>query len=102
MSRRLFLERRTYRRNRLQDAARLLPILGVVLIFAPIFIRGTDAVPGESAGPGLGNWLVYYFVVWLGLIALTALVSRALVRVGASELKEPDTEDPPSEEARDA
>ncbi|MEQ8368316.1 MAG: hypothetical protein RIB61_16575 [Roseicyclus sp.] len=81
MAQRLFLERRTYRRNRLQDAARLLPILGFVLIFAPIFIRGTEAMPGAEGAPGLGDWLVYYFVVWVVLIILTALVSHALIRV---------------------
>jgi hypothetical protein len=74
MARRLFLERRTYRQNRLQDAARLLPVLGLVLFFAPIFIRGDEA----AGGPTLSSWLVYYFGVWIGLIVLTALVSRAL------------------------
>lgn len=74
MARQLFLERRTYRQNRLQDAARLLPVFALVLFFAPIFIRG-DA--GEAA-PELDTWLVYYFGVWLGLIVLTAFVSRAL------------------------
>ena len=81
MARKLFLERRTYRRNRLQDAARLLPILGAVLFFAPIFIRDGTAFSGE--GPGLATWLVYYFVVWLGLIVLTGVVSRALTQASA-------------------
>lgn len=82
MARRLFLERRTYRQNRLQDAARLLPVLGLVLVFAPVFIRG-DA--SEAGGPDLADWLVYYFAVWLGLIVLTALISRALTRSGRTE-----------------
>jgi len=76
MARRLFLERRTYRQNRLQDAARLLPVLGLVLVFAPIFIRGEAA--GDSTP--LSGWLIYYFSVWIVLIALTAFVSRALQR----------------------
>lgn len=76
MARRLFLERRTYRQNRLQDAARLLPVLAIVLFFAPVFIRG-DAV---AEGTDLGTWLVYYFAIWLALIGLTAFVSRALTR----------------------
>ena len=82
MARRLFLERRTYRKNRLQDAARLLPVLGLVLVFAPVFIRG-DA--SEAGGPDLADWLVYYFSVWLGLIVLTAFVSRALTRSEQAE-----------------
>ena len=74
MARRLFLERRTYRQHRLQDAARLLPFLGAILIFGPIFIRD------EGAGaPTLAGELVYYFAIWLGVIVLTALVSRALI-----------------------
>lgn len=76
----LFLERRTYRRNRLQDAARLLPVLGAGLIFAPVFILG-DA----SEGPGMGEWLVYFFVIWLVLIALTLVLSRSLARDVADE-----------------
>ena len=77
MARRLFLERRTYRQNRLQDAARLLPILGMVLGFAPVFIRGDATLLG---GDDLSNWLVYYFVIWIGLIVLTAFVSWSLTR----------------------
>jgi hypothetical protein len=76
MARRLFLERSTYRQNRLQDAARLMPVLGLLLLFAPVFIRG-DAAEGDLRGAG---WLVYYFTVWVGLIVLTAFVSRALGR----------------------
>jgi len=74
MVRRLFLERRTYRLNRLQDAARLLPFLGAILIFGPIFIRD-DGV----GAPTLADQLVYYFVIWLGVIILTACVSHALM-----------------------
>lgn len=82
MARRLFLERRTYRQNRLQDAARLLPVLGLVLVFAPVFIRGDAA---EAGAPVLSTWLIYYFSVWLGLIMLTAYVSRALTRSGQTD-----------------
>lgn len=85
MVRRLFLERRTYRQHRLQDAARLLPLLGAILIFGPIFIRD------EGVGaPTLAGELVYYFAIWFGLIVLTALVSRALL---AGSLGEADTAD---------
>jgi hypothetical protein len=82
MARRLFLERRTYRQNRLQDAARLLPVLGLVLVFAPVFIRGEGS---DVGGPDLADWLVYYFAIWIGLIVLTAFVSRALTRSGKAE-----------------
>lgn len=86
MARRLFLERRTYRLNRLQDAARLLPVLGLVLIFGPIFIRGTGAEAVDLSGT-----LVYYFVIWSGLIALTAFVSGALSRMQGPDDAAADT-----------
>lgn len=79
-ARRLFLERRTYRRNRLQDAARLLPVLGAFLFFGPVFILTTEA----GVGGRTGGWMVFFLGVWLGLIALTALVSWALRRLGAA------------------
>ncbi len=77
MNRRLFLERRTYRRNRLQDAARLIPVLGAFLFFGPVFILTSNTgVGGESS-----DWLVYFLVVWLGLIILSAVLSVALDRI---------------------
>lgn len=90
MARRLFLERRTYRQNRLQDAARLLPFLGAILIFGPIFIRDDG-----GGAPILARELVYYFAIWLGLIVLTALISRALRRASVTGAPDP-TQDPKS------
>lgn len=90
MPRRLFLERRTYRQHRLQDAARLLPILGLILIFGPIFIRDDDA-----GAPTLAGGLVYYLSIWLGLVVLTALVGRALM--GASPPDPISPPDPPTD-----
>jgi len=94
MARRMFLERRTYRQNRLQDAARLLPVLGLVLIFGPTFIRGE----ATETPPLLSGWLVYYFVVWIGLIALTAFVSRALTRSDPAGAAAPTPADAGGEE----
>nr|WP_255599351.1 hypothetical protein [Hasllibacter sp. MH4015] len=94
----MFLERRTYRQNRLQDAARLLPVLGLILIFGPIFIRGGDtaaeAEPGVT-GPDMADGLVYYFAIWLVLIVLTALVARALVGAAPEETEGQGPEPPP-------
>ncbi len=81
MAKRLFLERRTYRRNRLQDAARLMPVLGALLIFGPAFIRGSN--PADDAG--LSAWLIYFMIIWLGLIVLTAIVARALGSMGGTD-----------------
>ncbi|MBY6200762.1 hypothetical protein KUV65_05265 [Maritalea mobilis] len=77
MARRLFLERRTYRHNRLQDAARLLPVLGAVLLFGPVFIRSEAE---QTAAAGLDAWLVYFFAIWAGLIGATYWINRSLMR----------------------
>jgi hypothetical protein len=76
MSRRLFLERRTYRRNRLQDGARLAPVLGAFLFFGPVFILTSDT----GVGGGTSGWLVYFLGVWFGLVILSAALSAALAR----------------------
>ncbi len=74
MNRRLFLERRTYRRNRLQDGARLVPVLGVLLFFGPVFILSSST----GVDSGTAGWLVYFLGVWLGLVILSAALSSAL------------------------
>jgi len=69
----VFLERRTYRRRRLMDAARLLPVIGAVLFLVPILWM---QMPGD--GPGTARAAVYVFCVWAGLIVLAVWVSRRL------------------------
>ncbi len=77
----LFLARRSYRRRRVMDAARVLPWVGLVLFLLPV-AWGAEAVPG-TARVGL-----YVFGIWAGLIVASALLSRRLVRdaeAGADE-----------------
>ena len=64
----LFLARATYRRRRLRDAARLLPVVGVFLLAQPLLW------PQGGAGPVV----VFVFVVWALLIGLAALLSPGL------------------------
>ncbi|WP_370303264.1 hypothetical protein [Pseudooceanicola sp.] len=66
----LFLERQSYRRRRLMDAAKLLPILGAALFLIPLFwpTEGEAAVPMSRA-------MVFIFLVWAGLIGAAALFS---------------------------
>ena len=78
---RLFLERESYRRRRLADAARLLPIVGFVLLLLPVLLRTTN------------DALVYIFTVWALLILAIGLVSHRLSRTEAVPTREPDTSD---------
>ncbi|MDW4547955.1 hypothetical protein R5H32_01185 [Defluviimonas sp. D31] len=70
-----FLARRSYRRRRLIDAARLLPVLGFILIMVPILWR-----PGATAAPDTALGGLYLFAVWFGLIGAAFLVARILAR----------------------
>ena len=63
----LFLERRSYRRRRLNDASKLLPIIGAVLFAIPLMWHS-----GDSSVP-LSRVFAYVFLMWAGLIAVNAL-----------------------------
>ncbi len=69
----LFLARRSYRRRRVMDAARLLPLFGAVLIVMPALWH-----PAASPAPDTGRGLIYLFAVWFGLVAVAAALSRGL------------------------
>ena len=69
MRRPLFLARAVYRRRRLRDAARLLPVFGFFLLMLPAF--------GHS-GQAEGGTAVFIFLVWGFLIALAALLAPGL------------------------
>ncbi|WP_101068586.1 hypothetical protein [Roseovarius salinarum] len=69
----VFLARRTYRRRRLTDAARMLPLLGVVLFCIPLLWRSPEAEPARTT-----TVMLYVFGVWAGLVALSAVISARL------------------------
>ena len=73
MKRPLFLPRARYRRRRLRDAARLLPVFGAFLILLPILWS-----PATTQGSDTGPDGIYLFAVWAGLIALAFVLSRPL------------------------
>ncbi|MEL7105113.1 MAG: hypothetical protein AAGM21_04280 [Pseudomonadota bacterium] len=80
----LFLERRTYRRRRLIDAVKLVPVLGAVVFFLPVLWSGTGLT---SRG------LLYLFVAWGVLIILMAVLSRAVIKaVGTGDHGEPGSD----------
>jgi hypothetical protein len=65
----LFVQRQTYRRRRLVDAARALPLLGMMLWSIPLLWGVSETPMRASSG------LVFVFMVWIWLV----LVAWALV-----------------------
>lgn len=69
----LFLERGTYRRRRMMDAVRLLPLLGLALWLVPLLWP----LPEDSVAPlPMSVALRYVFGVWAGLILCCWLLGR--------------------------
>ena len=77
----LFLERRSYRRRRLQDAALILPVLAAVLFVMPLV--GLATGPDESGSTRAAG--LYFFGVWFLLILAAALLARRLRGVRPTE-----------------
>ena len=79
----LFLARQSYRRRRLGDAARLLPLTGAILFLLPV-LWSEDA---RTAGG-----LIFLFSVWAVLIAAMALIANRLAvsRDGRTEPELPE------------
>ena len=69
----VFLERRSYRRRRLRDAALIVPVLGALLLLMPLLWA-----PGPGEGADTGRGLIYVFGVWAGLILAAAWLARPL------------------------
>jgi hypothetical protein len=67
----MFLQRQSYRWRRLGDAAKMLPILGLVLVLLPVLWAGTARTAGG---------IIYLFTVWAFLIGVAAVLSRRLGR----------------------
>ncbi len=82
----VFLARRSYRRRRLADAARLLPIVGAVLFCIPLLWRGPDGTTGTN------GVMFYIFGLWIALAVIAGVISRHL-RASESEAVPPATEE---------
>ena len=78
----LFVERKKYRRRRLMDAARILPVAGFVLLMLPMLWARGD-------GTGIAGEALYLFLVWAALIAGAALIARPLGRGTVAEASRP-------------
>ncbi|WP_299041078.1 hypothetical protein [uncultured Tateyamaria sp.] len=68
----LFLEKRSYRRRRMMDALRLLPIAGILLWILPVFWPNGQDGPAAPAPVAMSSAVTYVFIVWAVLI-LTGL-----------------------------
>ena len=62
-----FLAKDSYRRRRMRDLARAVPVIGGILLMLPL-LWSPDTLNSTAS--------VYVFLVWLFLIALAALISR--------------------------
>lgn len=82
----VFLERQSYRRRRLTDAARLLPLAGAALFAVPLLWP-----TAEDAGSGIAPMptsvaIIYLFSIWAALIlanVLFGLFTRGWMRADA-------------------
>ncbi|SLN14319.1 hypothetical protein PSA7680_00314 [Pseudoruegeria aquimaris] len=69
----VFVARETYRQRRTMDAARLLPLFGILALLLPLFWSET-----VTAERGTSRGIVYLFSVWIVLILCAAYLSRRL------------------------
>lgn len=74
----LFLARRSYRRRRLVDAARLLPFLGLFLFLLPVFWYSGPRYGIPAFGNQSGGGVIYLFTTWGFLVAAAAVLARKL------------------------
>lgn len=68
----VFLDRKAYRRRRMADGAKLLPVFGVLLFCLPLLWGG-----GEN-GLSTTFAMLYLFGVWAVMALIAAQVSRFL------------------------
>ncbi|WP_299555092.1 hypothetical protein [uncultured Tateyamaria sp.] len=89
----LFLERRSYRRRRVMDALRLLPIAGLLLWLFPVFWPNAKDGPDAPASVSMSGAVTYVFIVW-GVLILSALALWWAFAHRAGEAAEPPERDP--------
>ncbi|MDP3263233.1 MAG: hypothetical protein U1E06_21805 [Tabrizicola sp.] len=73
LKRPMFLARAPYRRRRLRDAARLLPVFGAALLILPLLWADEGAERRLSSSD-----VIYFFALWCLLIVVAALFAPGL------------------------
>lgn len=71
----MFVGEARYRRRRLRDGARMLPVFGAFLVLLPILWAPALTERRDTAPDG-----IYLFAVWAGLILVAAVLARPLSR----------------------
>jgi predicted outer membrane repeat protein len=78
-----FLDLKSYRRKRIIDAAKLLPVIGAVgLFFPPPFLFLGDS--SRESG-GAIEVALFFFGGWIVLIVVALLLSRALTKTATGD-----------------
>ncbi|MCF3972749.1 hypothetical protein [Paracoccus salsus] len=75
----LFLERASFRRRRLGDAARILPVVAAIAALAPVWWIPRQLSFAAGAGWLFGLWAVLILAIWA--------LHRALLRAEAATLR---------------
>lgn len=78
----LFLERASFRRRRLGDAARVLPVLAALAMMLPVWW-----LPGAFS---FGTGAIALFGFWAALILAVRVLHRALIRAEAATMRAAD------------
>ncbi|MDO5657967.1 MAG: hypothetical protein Q4G36_06555 [Paracoccus sp. (in: a-proteobacteria)] len=73
----LFLERAAYRRRRLRDAARVLPVLAMLAVLLPVM--------WSARAMSFASGAIWFFSIWLIVIVATGLLHGILSRGARSE-----------------
>lgn len=71
------LERQGYRRRRLSDAARVLPVIGAGLLLVPLLWPGVDETAGGIEPVRTSQAIIYIFGSWAVLILAAVLFGLA-------------------------
>lgn len=84
----VFVERQSYRRRRLVDIARLLPLLGVMLLLVPLLWPESEQgaiADGDVPTMPMSDAMTYIFAVWAALIVGSVLFGIAVRRWAGDE-----------------
>lgn len=84
----LFLERASFRRRRLGDAARVLPVLAMLAMLLPVWWVPASLSYAAGAVWIFGTWAVLIIAVWL--------LHRALLRSEAATMRASQDTAPPA------